>query len=172
MGVSKPIVLAIDTCVLMDLACPKDTTVDCFETIIKRLKGCAILVLPTVLAELQYISLSHNAEERAVANHAFDLIIKKRCGIQAVNCIPVGHGIVEQTGKKLIAQKLLPEEEVHDSFVLAEAALAEASILISADEHLIGINPTRLKIAMEECDLCTPLIASPSKIVRDFFQKK
>jgi hypothetical protein len=165
----KPTILAIDTCVLMDLARPDDTTIDCFDTIARRLPNFVILVLPTVLEELQDISLNHTLDEQAVANRAFQLIIQRKYRIQAVNCIPVGHGIVEQTGKKLISQQLLPEEELHDSFVLAEAALAEASILISADAHLIGINPSRLKITMDNCDLCTPLIASPRKIVRDFF---
>jgi hypothetical protein len=172
MAASKPIVLAIDTCVLLDLARPDDTTIDCFDTIVEKLENCVILVVPTVLQELQHISLTGNTSERGMAKRAFTEIIRKKYPLQPVNCVPVGHGIVERTGKKLISRKLLPEGEIHDSFVLAEAALAGASILISADTHLKAINRVLLKIAMDECDLSTPLIASPAQIVRDFYQTR
>jgi hypothetical protein len=34
----------------------------------------------------------------------------------------------------------LPEEEVHDSLILAEAALLECVVLLTSDHHLRGVD--------------------------------
>ncbi|HEY3857345.1 MAG TPA: hypothetical protein VGO67_23415 [Verrucomicrobiae bacterium] len=87
-----------------------------------------------------------------------------------VNCVPVGHGVVEQIGNRIRAKGLLPDEEVHDSFVIAEAALYGATMLISSDSHIKDINQQMLKIELKACDVDCPLIASPWKIVNQFFR--
>jgi hypothetical protein len=43
------------------------------------------------------------------------------------------------------------------------------SILISSDAHMLAIPYTSLKLALDECHVQTPLICSPSKVVRNFF---
>jgi len=87
-----------------------------------------------------------------------------------VNCIPVGHGIVEQIGRKLRDRALIPEDQVHDSYVVAEAALYGVTLLISNDAHIKNIDQTMLKLVLDSCDVACPLLASPWKIVHQFFR--
>ena len=98
--------------------------------------------------------------------------IRSPWGFCAVNFLPVGHGIVEETARKIRANGLLPEEEIHDSFLLAESGLRDASILLSNDAHIKDMDQRALKLLFDECDIGCPLIASPRKIVTSFFQKK
>jgi hypothetical protein len=84
-------------------------------------------------------------------------------------CIPVGHGLVEQIGRKIRASGLIPEEEIHDSFIVAEAALYGATMLVSSDGHIKGIDQTMLRIELKASDVDCPVIASPWKIVNNFF---
>jgi hypothetical protein len=60
--------------------------------------------------------------------------------IQPFNCLPVGHGIVESTGRKVRTAKLLPEEEMNDSFVIVEAGLMGTTLLVSSDWHIYDID--------------------------------
>jgi len=90
-------------------------------------------------------------------------------GFVPVNFISVGHGIVEQIGRKIRARGLIPEEEIHDSFVVAEAALYGATMLVSSDSHIKDIDQQILKIELDASDVHCPLIASPWKIVNTFF---
>ena len=42
---------------------------------------------------------------------------------------------------------------LHDSFIVAEAALCEADILVSADAHLHGIDHQRLHVLLSGFDV-------------------
>lgn len=88
--------------------------------------------------------------------------------IEELDFIPVGHGIVEAVARKLRGEHLIPEHEANDSFILAEAALANCSILISSDEHLRSADPTRLSLALKSCDVNAVLVRTPREIVRQF----
>jgi len=88
---------------------------------------------------------------------------------QPINYVPVGHGIIEETARKIRSVGLIPDEEVNDSFVIAEAALANATILISSDSHLKDINQAKLRDILEECSVGDLIIFSPHKIVKLFF---
>jgi hypothetical protein len=84
--------------------------------------------------------------------------------------VPVGHGIVEQIARKLRERGLLPEAEVNDSYIIAEAGLLGVSILLSSDAHLKDILHTELRLVLDAAEVRTPLIASPWKIVHQFFR--
>ena len=161
--------VALDTNVLLDLAKADEKVIDCIETIRARVKNAHFVVLPTVVQELMGIADDHERDESELAIVALSSILE--WGFQPVNCIPVGNGIVEETGRKLRNAGLIPDDQIHDSFIVAEAALADATMLVSNDAHIRDINPTQLKIELDRCDLGCPLIASPRKIVRDFFRK-
>jgi hypothetical protein len=64
---------------------------------------------------------------------------------------------------------LLPTEEVHDSLILAEAALLGCGLLLTGDEHLRGVAHDRLTLVLNPFELVPPVIASPRDIVRKFF---
>jgi hypothetical protein len=60
--------------------------------------------------------------------------------LKPVNLVPVGHGIVEINAERLRRHGLVPEDEINDSFVLAESGLLNCDILLTSDHHLVGIN--------------------------------
>jgi hypothetical protein len=89
-------------------------------------------------------------------------------GFRPLDFIPVGHGIVESVACRLRGDGLIPEREVNDSFILAEAALADCTILITSDEHLRAADPTLLSLALKACDVNAILVRTPREIVRQF----
>jgi hypothetical protein len=84
--------------------------------------------------------------------------------------VPVGHGIVESIAQRLLTADLLPAEEVHDSLILAEAALLGCAVLLTSDAHLRGLDYARLTWELNACDVAVPVIATPREIVRKFFR--
>jgi len=84
--------------------------------------------------------------------------------------VPVGQGIVESVSRRLRAAGLPPEEEVHDSLILAEAALLGCAVLLTSDAHLRSIDHVRLTWELNACDLPVPIIATPREIVAKFFR--
>ena len=91
--------------------------------------------------------------------------------ILPVNLIPVRHGIAERIALQIRERRLIPEEELNDSLVLAESALLSCSMLLTSDEHLRGIDFERLTLELQALDVAAPVIATPSEIVRKFFRK-
>jgi predicted nucleic acid-binding protein len=160
--------IAVDTNVLFDLAQEVEVVIDCLETIAKRVPHSSIIVLPTVILELRKRAGSGEPAEQAIATKALSSILNP-WGFVPVNFIPVGHGIVEQIGRKIRDRGLIPDEEINDSFIVAEAALYGATMLISSDSHITDIDQKMLKIELDSSDVDCPLIASPWKIVNTFF---
>ena len=80
------------------------------------------------------------------------------------------HGIAERIGSHLRETGLLPEEEVHDALILAEAALLDCSLLLTSDEHLRGVDFERLSFELQRFDVTVPVVATPREIVRKFFR--
>lgn len=144
---------------------------DCFATIRKRVPGSAVVILPTVIQELAHLADAPDEppDVRRAARRALSSLLHE-WRFRPVNCVPVGHGIVEETARKVLGSGLLPVEEFNDALILAEAALVGAWILLTSDRHLLDIDPGRLKEVLEACDVAVPLIASPRRIVRHFFQ--
>ncbi len=58
---------------------------------------------------------------------------------------------------------------MNDSLILAEAALVGATVLLSSDAHIKDLDYARLKLVLDGADAETPLVASPYKIVAQFF---
>jgi hypothetical protein len=128
-----------------------------------------VIVLPTVILELnEIVHFGEDGEKRSAAKAIASIL--NPWGFLPVNCIPVGHGIVEQIGNKLREKGIIPVEEIHDSYIVAEAALYGAAILISSDAHIKDIDRTMLKIELDSSDVHYPLIASPWTIVNNFFR--
>lgn len=164
------LLVALDTNALMDLGGQSDILIDALATIRQRLRTPRIVILPTAQQELIHIAHQGDTEkERRKALAAIQ--VARRWRIVPVNLMPVGHGIVERIAERLRAPELLPQEEVNDSLLLAEAALLEVRLLISSDEHLRGMDFIRLNIALQDFDLTPPVIATPAEVVRKFFPR-
>ena len=165
----SPPLIAVDTNVLIDLAAGSEVIVDCLATIRRRLPESPIFVLPTVTIELAGAAFrAADPKVRALATKALRQL-RQPWGFIPLTCLPVGNGIVEETARKLRAAGLLPEEEVHGSFIVAEAALANVNILLSSDGHLLGVKAGDLRQILDRCDLAHTMIVSPRKIVTSFF---
>lgn len=166
MRASRPI--AADTNVLLDYANGEEFAADCFATIRQRIPGSAVIILPTVIQELAHLvdDPDEPSDIRLAATATLSRLLHE-WRLQPVNCVPVGHGIVEETA---LGAGLPPGDEFNDALILAEAALLGASILLTSDRHLLDIDPGKLTEVLESCDLAVPLIASPRKIVRHYFR--
>jgi hypothetical protein len=167
---SEPPLIAADTNVLLDCANEDETVLDCFGTLGRRLSASPVIVLPTVIHELADLADDGETEDIQEAAQTALRSILAPWGFQPVNCVPVGHGIVEEIARKLRDEGLIPESEVNDSYIVAEAGLTGISILLSSDGHLRDLPHERLRLVLDASDVRTPLIASPWKIVHQFFR--
>src|SRR5260370_5292270 len=164
---TSPLV-AVDANVLMDLGERVETVLDALITLRQRFRHPRLVIPPTAQQELVHIA-GHGDTEKERLRASGGIGAARRWLIVPVNLMPVGHGIVERVGEKLRGPDLLPPEEVNDSLLLAEAALLEARLLLSSDEHLRGINFTRLNLELHNFDLTAPVIVTPAEVARKFF---
>jgi predicted nucleic acid-binding protein len=160
--------IAVDTNVPLDLASGDDDVMDALGVLRQRIKAARLISPPTVNLELAYLSqFADESEVKTAAQSALRSLWRK-WKIEPVNLVPVGHGIVEVIGAKLRSEKLIPSEETHDSFILAEAALLGCGILLTSDAHLRGMDFQRLSLLLQGFDVAAPVIATPREIVRKF----
>jgi hypothetical protein len=165
----RPLV-AVDANVLMDLGAEVDTVIDAIETIRARLASPRLVIPPTPQHELAHIARhADTAEERSRALSGISAA--RRWRIVPINLMPVGHGIVERIGERLRSAGLLPDEEINDSFLVAETALLEGRLLLSGDAHLRGMDHRRVGLVLQEFDLSAPVIATPGEVVKKFFRR-
>jgi predicted nucleic acid-binding protein len=166
----EPPLIAADSNVLLDYAEEDENVIDCFEVLRRRLPHSSVLILPTVIHELADLADEGETEKtREAARCALSKLLHP-WRFRPVNCVPVGHGIIERIAQTLRDKNLIPASEFNDSFVVAEAALLGVSILLSSDSHLKDIPHAELRLVMDAADVRTPLIASPWKIVHQFFR--
>lgn len=85
------------------------------------------------------------------------------------NLIGVGHRITEQIAYKLIQEGFLPAGEYNDALIVAEAALCECKMLVSADSHMLAIQDHRGDDGFNAVNLLhgwpTVRIVSPQEII-------
>ena len=166
---TSPLV-AVDANVMMDLGDKSETVIDALTTLRHRLRSPRIVIPPTAQQELLYIARHGDTEtERHQALAGIEAA--RRVRIVPVNLMPVGHGIVDRIAERLRGRGFLPPEEVNDSLLVAEAALLEARLLLSSDQHLRRMDFERLSIELQEFDLSAPVIATPAEVVRKFFPR-
>jgi predicted nucleic acid-binding protein len=166
----KPLRLAVDTNVLLDLAAGVDSVQDAFSLLQERLPGADILVVPSVLDELAFLSDSGDTNRiRQTALRALRLV-RERDRFRVLIELTYPSSSIEELALELRNRGLLPEEEVHDSLILAEAALLNCGLLVTSDEHLRGVDHEHLTLVLIPFDLLPPVIATPREIVRKFFR--
>lgn len=164
-----PKLVAVDTNVALDFAKGIDDVCDAIATIQSRIVGVELLLSPTVLGELANASVSDpDPEVRAAA--ARMLRQHRALGFRVVNFIPLGLDQLERIAERLRHQGLLPEEEVHDSEIIVEAAALDCALLTSSDAELAGIDHEMLTVELSRFDLTAPVIATPREIVKKFFR--
>jgi len=160
--------IAVDSNVLFDLAQGQDDVVDSVSLIRQRLRLAKFLMPPTVLQEMANWALQGDVNKQVAAKNAIETA--KSLRIIPVNLLSMHSGISARVGARIREIELLPEEEVHDSLIVAESALLGCSILLTSDEHLRGIDFERLTFELQSFDVSVPIIATPREIVRKFFR--
>src|SRR6266498_5127639 len=99
--------LSLDTNVLLDLAAPQDFAHEFREEFQRR--GYALLLAPTVLAELEYLLTFGTWSEQELALKASDHVAAWQ--LTAFDLPEVRLAIAEQFTRRLLRQGLLPPEE-------------------------------------------------------------
>ena len=159
---------AVDTNFLLDLAVPRDKAHGVVEVFRRRVPGVEFIVVPTVIDELDYMAqCGDTPAHRSLAASALQKLVRV-WKFRPLDFIPVGHGIIESVARKLRGAKLIPEREVNDSLILAEAALANCTLLITSDEHLRAADPALLSLTLQSCDVQAIIVRTPREIVRQF----
>ncbi|HEV2207971.1 MAG TPA: type II toxin-antitoxin system VapC family toxin [Verrucomicrobiae bacterium] len=166
----KPLRLGVDTNVLLDLADGEERVADAFSVLAHRLASSDICVLPSVLDELAFLHESgETAHIRQLARRALHLIREHKHGFRPLLELACPPTSIEEVAGEIRSQDLLPPQEVNDSLILAEAALAGCALLLSSDEHLRGVDHERLTLLLNRFDLVAPVTATPREIVHKFF---
>jgi predicted nucleic acid-binding protein len=166
----KPLWVAVDTNVLLDLADEQEHAWGAIETIRRRLPGAQVIVPPTALQELFWIA-EHDGSPtaRRLARTAAENLVAK-WEFTPLTLVPVGHGITERIAAGMRARRLLPEAEVNDSLIVAESALAGCKLLLSSDAHITGISADKLALLLAAADVETILISKPRDPAKRFGQ--
>lgn len=146
-----PYRIAVDTCVLLDLANHFKPAWVAVREIKKLHPHAEFVVTATVIQECAAHVYGKYPEKSRLSKEALQHL--RSWGFQPVNFIAVGHGIVESIAHKIIRKKLLPEEERNDSLILAEVALANCHLLLTADCHLLSIPSKPLHDLLKDCDV-------------------
>jgi hypothetical protein len=166
----KPLRLAVDTNVLLDLAEDVESVLDAVALIDERLPGNSLLVVPNVLDELAFLCDSGDTiRVRQSAQRAMKLV-RQQDRFRPLLELAFPQSVVDQVARAVRAQGLLPDNEVHDSLILAEAALMECGLLLSSDQHLRSVDHELLTLVLHPFELVPPVIASPREIVQRFFR--
>ena len=154
--------LSLDTNVLFDLAAGGDFAHEFRETY--QAKGYALVISPTVVAEIYFLRHEGDREERRLASAAlgnmsgWDVRPFALSGIQA--------DLAHQFARRLIDRGLLPETELNDALILAESAVADISVVVSSDKHLLGMDHDVLRDLCNDDDLTPVFPLSPRRLVR------
>jgi len=162
--------LAADTNVLLDLAEEVESVLDTLAVLEGRLPESDIVVVPSVLEELAFLSDSGDSPRiRKTALRAITML-RQPGRFRPLLDLPVPPALVEEVAREVRFRKLLPEEEVHDSLILAETAFAGCGLLLTSDEHLRAIDHEYLTLVLNAFELVPPVIATPGEIVKKFFR--
>jgi predicted nucleic acid-binding protein len=165
----KPLRLAVDTNVLLDLAEGVDAVLDAFALLDRRRPGNTALVVPSVLDELAFLCDSADTDRvRRSALQAIKLM-RKEDRFRPLLELAWPPTLVEEVARAIRTSQLLPAAEVNDSMILAEAALLECGLLLTSDQHLRAVDHQHLALVLGPFELVPPVIASPREIVRKIF---
>lgn len=164
---ANPSLFAVDSNFLLDLADGEPRAHKALGVIRKKASASVLTAVPTVLDELANGTEIWQSHKRDLAIAAL-VNLKQTWGIQALDLIPTGHGLVELAADKILSEGLLPPEERNDAFIISEAALMNCALLITSDRHLLDMNPVALRATLKSRDLGEPSIKSPAQIISMF----
>lgn len=165
---NKATLIGVDTNVLYHLAEEDDDTIDALAVIRSRAPNPDFRIPPTVGHELAHeIKRKGPAEKQALIVAQNSVPVWK---FRPENLSGVPNGIAESIAKDLIEEALIPEEEKNDSLIVGEAVVMKIDILLTNDEHLLGIDRERANHIVKQYGYTLPVIAKPRRIAQMFFK--
>ena len=162
--------VAVDSNILFSLAAEKDDIIDAWNLIQERLHPVMLVVSPTVLGELGAKVSDVDTRLGKLALKALREL-RPRWNLQPVELRPAQEGVAAQAASAIREYELLPESERNDSFIVAEAAVLECTLLVSEDSHLDAIDRAALKSLLAKLGLSAPVIATPRALLRKFYRR-
>lgn len=163
------LLVVADTNFPLDVAAGKPVAKKAMESMRLRLQGERLRVPPTVVAELSYLA-DYATEAQVRANARKVLREHKQLGFELANFTVLPEWHLTQIAAHLRQCKLLPASEINDSVIIVEAAALGATLLVSSDRHVCGIDFQQLQFELLQFDLTAPVIASPRDIVHKFLR--
>ena len=154
--------LALDANFLLDLAEDKDFAHDFREGF--QARGYDLLVPPTAAGELDVLGIYGGEPQRTYANQALEKISVWGCEPYSLSSTNLA--IAEQFSNRLMALKLIPEDEWNDRRILGEASVAEIPLLVTSDKHLLDIDEDALLMVFQEADLWPVHPVHPKRLLR------
>jgi len=154
--------LALDTDFLLDLAEGKGFAHDFKELFQGR--GYDLLVPPTASGELDVLATYGGEPQRSYAARALEKL--PAWGCQPFWLSSTHLAIAEQFSNRLMALRLIPEDEWNEAMILGETPVADIPVLVTSDKHLLDIDDNELLLAFQEADLLPARPAHPKRLLR------
>jgi hypothetical protein len=154
--------LALDASFLLDLAEGKDFAHDFKEVF--QARGYDLLVPPTAAGELDVLGTYGGEPQKSYANRALEKL--PAWGFQPFWLSSTHLAIAEQFTNRLMALRLVPEDEWNDGMILGETSVADIPVLVTSDKHLLDIDEDALLLAFQEADLLPVHPAHPKRLLR------
>jgi hypothetical protein len=117
----KPLRLAVDTNVLLDLAGGVEAVLDAFALLDQRVPGNDTLVVPSVLDELAFLCDCGDTEPVRQSAHRALNLVRTQDRFRPLLELACPPALVEEVARAVRSRGLLPDNEIHDSLILAEA---------------------------------------------------
>jgi predicted nucleic acid-binding protein len=152
---------ALDTNVVIDLAANIDAAWTLVE--IAKERGYTLHVTRRVLAELADLALRGSSIEiRKYSRHALEKL--DDWNISELSGTPTDGAVAIQFSVAARGSGLIPQPEVNDGIILAEASLGGAALLVSGDKHVNGMDQDELRLLFESRDMRPISTTSPAKL--------
>jgi len=154
--------LALDSNLLLDLAGEKDFAHEFREEFQRR--GYALLVPPTVIAELHLLSSVGSEVQCFCATAVLESLVSWGCRPFTLSAMELA--IAQRFASRLLSLRLIPESEQNDGKILAQTSLAQIPLLATSDKHLLDIDEDTLLLAFQEADLWSVHPVHPKRLLK------
>jgi len=154
--------LALDANLLLDLAEEKDFAHEFREEFATR--GYSFLIPPTVIVELDLLATLGSPVQRGLADISLEKLSVWGC--QPFTLSSTDLAIATRFAGRLLELRLIPETELNDGKILAQASLAGIPLLVTSDKHLLDISKDALLLALNEADLPPVHPVHPKRLMR------
>jgi hypothetical protein len=89
-----------------------------------------------------------------------------RWSIRPFDLDSAAEAICQQFVRRLIHQRLIPEDEFNDGLILAEPSFEQVPLLVTSDKHLLDIDEDTLLLAFNEAGLAPVHPVHPKRLLR------